>query len=180
MRGTINRQRITQFNHSWFNNVSHCMCVCEETVLHSTCLDWVAQHWGGSHLTAAASPGSHCTSMDSRRRSRWSLLAPPTTGEWTREWTGSQQSEKQRNKYTNYSTDSEAMMRALCFDCTYVSRGSVSNPFPAVFARQSANKRSHSLAVELPLIVHIHHINLQYFPRGCTTDTEVKPWSKKK
>lgn len=63
-----------------------------------TCLDWVEKHWSSSCQTAAASLGTHCKRTGSRRRSRWSLLAPPTAGEWMRGWTGYLQSGKWQKK----------------------------------------------------------------------------------
>lgn len=60
----------------------------------------------------------------------------------------------------------------------YLSRGSVSDPFPPVLARQSAYQGSHALTVEFPLVIHVHHVDFQYLPRCCTFHAKVKPWSE--
>lgn len=115
-------------------------------VLCFTCSDWAERYWGNSCLTAAASPGTHCKRTGSRRRSRWSPLAPPAAGEWMRGWTGYLQSGKRKRHIIRriiiavrsdsspphwllYLTTSEDVYSI------YLRCGSVTDPFPPVLAR---------------------------------------------
>lgn len=42
----------------------------------------------------------------------------------------------------------------------YLSDGSVSDTLPLVLSGESPYERRHALTVKLPLVVHVHHIDL--------------------
>lgn len=115
-------------------------------VLYFTCSDWAERHLGNSCLTAAASPGTHCKRTGSRRRSRWSPLAPPAAGEWMRGWTGYLQSGKKKRHIIRWiiiavRSDSSSPHWFLNLTTSedvysiYLRCGSVTDPFPPVLAR---------------------------------------------
>lgn len=57
----------------------------------------------------------------------------------------------------------------------YLKRRSVSDSLPAHFHRKSAHKWSHALRVQLALLIHVQHINLQQFTWQHATHAEVEP-----
>lgn len=57
----------------------------------------------------------------------------------------------------------------------YLECRSVSDSLPAHFNWKRAHKRSHALRVQLALLVHVHHVNLQQFTRQHATHAEVEP-----